>query len=64
MKINITVEKLDSGFIVTENGKTKAMSNFVNVEDYVKAAFMNLIKGTTHMTITADVEYCLPPKSV
>lgn len=68
MKRTFYIEKLDHGFIVTENGKRTAVSNHSIVTDSAKSAVESLMDkinkfDTKEMVVTIEVDYN-PPKSI
>lgn len=68
MKKTFYIERLDHGFIVTENGKRKAVQNHSTVIENTKAALDSLMDkinkyDTSEMVVTIEVDYN-PPKGI
>ena len=68
MKRTFYIERLDHGFIVTENGKRTAISNHSIVIDNIKGAVDSLMDkinkyDTKEIVVSIEVDYN-PPKAV
>jgi len=46
--ISVEVERLDEGFVVTENGKKKAIKGSSDLVDYLNIQFQDITNRATH----------------
>lgn len=60
-KHNFFIESLDDGYVLTDNGKTKAFNNSSSLLDYLGQRFLKSIEriyhlGIRNMTISINVD--------
>ena len=50
-KNSFFINSLDSGYTLTENGKTRAFENAISVKNYITNRFVKLTERCTHSDI-------------